>query len=73
MFDPFDYLRRQAASAVMSGVADACQALTPDGEQPPADLEQLRGLIAARLALPAAQPQPDDNAEPAKRRGKVGA
>jgi hypothetical protein len=73
MLNPFHWIRQQAATAVVGGIADGIAAVTPPGEQPPADLDQLRGLIAARLALPAAPPQPDDNAEPAKRRGRVGA
>lgn len=71
MISPFAWIRQQAASAVMNGIADACQAVTPPGEQPPADLAQLRQLVAARLvpALPPA-PQPDDT-EPAKRGRKA--
>jgi len=62
---PFQWLRRKAAESVALGVSDALRAVAPD-DDPPADLAELRAMLAAAVAptkaLPAA---PDD--EPAKK------
>ncbi len=54
--NPFSWLRRKAAEAVALGVSDGLAAVTPEGEDPPADLAGLRQLAAAHVpkALPAA-------------------
>ncbi|QJW93114.1 hypothetical protein [Frigoriglobus tundricola] len=75
MIDPFSWLRRKAAEAIVSGVADGVKAVTPEGEQPPADLAELRAMLAT-----AVQPKPlaaakadaaEADAEPTKgKRGK---
>jgi hypothetical protein len=62
MFDVFGWIKRKAAEAVVQGVADGVKAITPEGEQPPADLGELRAMLAASVggaagaakALPAA-------------------
>ena len=62
---PFFWLRRKAAEAVVAGTADGLRAVAPDDDAPPADLAELRAMLAAAVAprqLPAA---PDD--EPAKK------
>lgn len=69
MFDPFSWLRRKAAEAVMGGVGDALRAITPEGETPPTDLGDLRAMLAASVepkALPAAEDAEQE--APAKRR-----
>jgi hypothetical protein len=56
MLNPFIWLRRKAAEAVTLGVADGLRAVSPD-EEPPADLTDLRALLAQATepkALPAA-------------------
>jgi hypothetical protein len=60
-FDVFGWIKRKAAEAVVQGVADGVKAITPEGEQPPADLGELRAMLAASVgtavpakALPAA-------------------
>ncbi len=44
--NPFNYLRRKAAEAIVLGTADGLRAVTPDGESPPTDLGELRLLMA---------------------------
>jgi len=44
--NPFTWLRRKAAEAVVLGTADGLRAVTPEGETPPADLDDLRALLA---------------------------
>ena len=64
MLNPFGWIRKMAAEAVVAGVGDGLRAVAPEGEQP-ADLAELRAMLAAAVAprqLPAA---PDD--EPAKK------
>ncbi|HVL13593.1 MAG TPA: hypothetical protein VM529_13580 [Gemmata sp.] len=64
---PFQWLRRKAAESVAMGVADGLRAVAPDDDAPPADLAELRAMLAAAVSprqLPAA---PDE--EPA-RKGK---
>lgn len=54
--NPFNWIRRLAADAVVSGVADGLRAVAPDGEAP-ADLDELRKQLAAAVQpknLPAA-------------------
>ena len=66
--NPFAWLRRRCAEAVVEGVSDGLRAVAPDGEPGPADLGELRALLAGSLAprqLPAA-PEPAE--EPARRR-----
>ena len=55
-FSPFEWIRRKAAEAVALGVADGVQAVAPDADAPPADLTELRAMLADRVprALPAA-------------------
>lgn len=70
MFDLFGWIKRRAAEAVVQGVADGVKAITPEGEQPPTDLAELRALLAESVtpkALPAAEPDAEPEA-PAKRR-----
>lgn len=50
MFSVFSWLRRKSAEAVVGGVADAIAALTPEGEEPPASLDELRNRLAAATA-----------------------
>ncbi len=45
--NPFHWLRTQAAKALVAGVADGMRAITPDGEDPPANLDELRALLAS--------------------------
>jgi hypothetical protein len=67
MLNPFGWIRKLAGEAVVAGVGDGLRAVAPEDEQP-ADLAELRAMLAAAVAptkaLPAA---PDD--EPA-RKGK---
>ena len=53
MFDVFGWIKRKAAEAVVQGVADGVKAIAPEGEQPPADLADLRAMLAASVAAPA--------------------
>jgi hypothetical protein len=66
VLNPFGWIRKMAAEAVVLGTGDGLRAITPEGEEPPADLADLRAMLAAAVAptkaLPAA---PDD--EPAKK------
>lgn len=65
---PFQWLRRKAAESVALGVADALVAVTPDGEEPPASVTDLRAMLAAAVTprqLPAAE---DDEPAAAKRK-----
>lgn len=57
--NPFIWLRRKAAEAVVLGTADGLRAVTPEGEEPPSDFADLRQLLASAVggepkALPAA-------------------
>lgn len=49
MLNPFFWLRRQAAEAVILGTADGLRAIAPEGEQPPTDLAELRAMLAAAV------------------------
>ena len=67
MFSPFDWMRKLAKAAVINGVADALTDLTPEGQDPPADLGELQQRLAASArvpALPAAEAGEGDD-EPA--------
>lgn len=64
--NPFTWLRRQAAEAVILGTADGLRAVSPEGETPPTDLAELRQMLAAAVqppkALPAArEEEPETN------------
>jgi len=65
MLNPFGWIRKMAAEAVVLGTGDGLRAITPEGAEVPADLAELRAMLAAAVTprqLPAA---PDD--EPAKK------
>jgi hypothetical protein len=65
MLNPFGWIRKLAGEAVVAGTADGLRAVAPDDDAPPADLADLRAMLAAAVTprqLPAA---PDD--EPAKK------
>lgn len=67
--NPFHWIRRKAAEAVALGVADGMRAVAPAGEEPPADLDGLRQLVAGSMDLKAiASPTIEVEAEPAKRK-----
>lgn len=51
MLNPFTWLRRQAAEAVVLGTADGLRAVAPEGEQPDT-ITELRAMLSA-----AAQPK----------------
>lgn len=51
LLSPFNWLRRKAAESVIAGVADALQAVTPEGEEAPPDLDALRKRLADATAL----------------------
>lgn len=59
-WNPFSVLRRWAAQEIVKGVADGLQAVAPDGEEAPANLGELRAMLAAPQpkALPAAEEEP---------------
>jgi len=63
--NPFNWLRRKAAESVVNGIADALQAVTPEGEAPPADLNELRELLASATEMKALP-----EAETTKKKGK---
>lgn len=67
---PFTWLRRKAAEAVVLGTADGLRAVTPDGETPPADLAELRQLLATANIEPKALSAAEEDAEPTTRRGR---
>ena len=55
--NPFNWLRKKCAEAVVLGVSDGLAAVTPDGDETP-DLGELRQRLAEALtprALPAAE------------------
>ncbi len=58
MFGLFNWIRRRTAEAFAAGAADFMRAITPEGEEPPADPGELRKRLAAAAepkALPAAK------------------
>lgn len=65
--NPFSWLRRQAAEAVVLGTADGLRAVTPEGETPP-DLGELRRLLA-ESTQPKQLAAPKDEETEAKPRG----
>ena len=65
-FSLFGWLRRKAAEAVIGGVGDGLRAITPEGDEPPASLDELRGMLAAAVQPRALPPAAED--EPAKRK-----
>lgn len=68
--NPFDWIRKLAA-AVKNGVHDALAELTPDGQEPPADLGELHERLAAAArtpALPAAAEADEPAGKPARKR-----
>jgi len=62
--NPFHWLRRKAAEAVVAGTADGLRAVAPD-DDPPADLAELRAMLAAAVTPRQLAAAPDD--EPAKK------
>lgn len=67
--NPFIWLRRQAAEAVVLGTADGLRALAPEGEPVPANLDELRALLAASVQPAKQLPAPADD-EPKKGRAR---
>jgi hypothetical protein len=49
IMNPFNWIRRKAAEAVVLGTADGLRAITPAGEEPPADMGELRALLATTI------------------------
>jgi hypothetical protein len=68
VLNPFVWLRRQAAEAIVLGTADGLQAVTPDGQEPPTDLSELRQLLTSTVQTPKALPAAKD--EEPKKKGK---
>ena len=66
--NPFVWIRRKAAEAVALGVADGMRSIAPAGEEPPADLDGLRQLVAVSVDVKAIEAPAEG--EPARRRGK---
>jgi hypothetical protein len=69
-FDFFGRLRRKTAEAILGGAGDALAVLTPD-ETPPANLDDLRRMLAEAVKVPAAPAQlaaaPDDEPKPRRK------
>jgi hypothetical protein len=68
MLNPFDWLRRKAAEAVVLGTSDGLRAVAPDGETPPTDLTELRAMLAASVPKSLPPAKDEDDEQPAKRR-----
>lgn len=70
--NPFTWLRRKAAEAIVLGCSDGLRAVTPEGEQIPADLTDLRALLSTATldvkALAAPTPDAVTEAEPTAKR-----
>jgi hypothetical protein len=65
VLNPFNWLRRQAAEAVVLGTADGLRAVAPEGQEPPTDLAELRALLSANVQPKAlAAPRDEDEPEP---------
>ena len=64
MLNPFNWLRRQAAEAVVLGTADGMRAISPDGQEPPTDLAELRAMLAANLNAKALPARASEDTEP---------
>lgn len=74
-FNPMSYLRRKVSEAVLGGFSDAVNVLVPNEEPQPANVDELRQLVAAAvqpksLPAPATTPDDEDEAEPAKRKAR---
>lgn len=65
MFSVFAWIRKRTAEAFAAGAGDFMVAITPEGEEPPADLAELRARLAA-AAQPRAIAAPDAE-EPARK------
>lgn len=65
MINPFAWLRRQAAEAVVLGTADGLRAVAPEGQEPPATVDELRALLAA--SAPKSLPARAGEEEPKKK------
>jgi len=64
MFSVSGWVRKTFRDAGLAGIRDVMEAITPDGEEVPSSVAELRAMLAAAVTprqLPAA---PDD--EPAK-------
>lgn len=72
LMSPFAWLRRRAAEAVLGGVADAMHAITPEGEESPTSIDELRALIAAKQPkeLAAGKADAEDEEEEEKPKAK---
>ena len=70
-WNPFVWLRRKAAEAIVLGTADGLQAVTPEGETPPASLDELRALLAAAVQPKALPPAAEAADEPARAGGRA--
>ena len=69
--NPFTWLRRKAAEAIVLGTADGLRAVTPDGEIPPGDLGELRAMLAEATEVKAiAAPETEAEPEPAAAKRK---
>jgi hypothetical protein len=66
VFNLFAWVRQQARDAVLAGIEDGAKALAADGE-PPADLSELRGRLAAAVAV-AALPAAEETAGRSRRK-----
>lgn len=70
--NPFGWIRRKAAEAFVQGIADGAAAITPEGETPPADLNELRAMLAQAVAPKALAAAPvEEEAEPAAKARKA--
>lgn len=63
MISPFAWLRRKCAEAVVLGVSDGLQAVAPEGDEPAADLDELRQQLAAVVAPKQLAAGEDEGAE----------
>ena len=68
MFSVSGWVRKTFRDAGMAGIRDVMEAITPEGEDPPSNVAELRAMLAAAVTprqLPAAE---DD--EPATKKGR---
>lgn len=71
MFNVSGWVRAMFRDAALAGVQDAMQVITPEGEQAPADLGELRQRLAAAVGPKQLAPVPEDAADEApKPRGR---
>lgn len=73
--NPFSWIRRKAAEAIVLGTADGLRAVTPDGEPVPQDLGELRQLLATTadvkaIAAPTSEPTATEPEPTSRRRAK---